>query len=258
MIEQFLVLIILLVLVKVAWNRGQTVDVDLLADYLRHDPNAYRLYDRLLLRFHRKPFSIVTIQTVAWGAMMFFTYALLQVTGTDLLLFLVGATVCAAQFKVRQALLYPLLVLFVQTQYGPLLVAIVATKELGLWIALGYLILSGGDLTSYIWVFVAGGVYFLLRYVITAKPRAPLVAPLFALPYWIMLLRQGGKQGTKRNFYVGVFWNLLGTFGMLSVILVKSLAGGLLLWAAIPIVLFAVWWEPQLWFPVLVVLLAGG
>ena len=55
-----------------------------------------------------------------------------------------------------------------------------------------------------------------------------------------------------------IFWNLVGTAGMLGVVMVRDLAGGLLLWAAVPIVLFALWWEPQLWFPVVVVLLAGG
>lgn len=258
MIEPLLVLFILLVLTHVAWKSGQRTDLDAFLDSMVMRPNAYRLWDRLLLHLHRRPFSIITWECMAWGVMISLTYVLLQVTGIDLLLFLLGTATCSSGFKVRQSLMYPLLVLFVQTQCAPLLVLIVATKEVGLWIALGYLVLTGGDMTSYVWVGVAGVFYLALRYSITGQKRSDLSAPLFTPPYYIRLFRHGRENGARRDLFAMVFWDLIGSVGILSVVMVRSLAGGLLLWAAVPIVLFALWWEPQLWFPVLVVLLAGG
>ena len=253
MIEQIIVLFILLVLTHMAWKNGQTMQLDRFLASMRMKPNAYRLWDRLLFYFHRRPFSLVTLQCMAWGTMMSLTYVLLDITGIDLLLFLLGAAACSSDFKIRQSLMYPLLVLFVQTQCAPLLVLIVAVKEVGLWIALGYLILTGGDVTSYVWVGVAGVLYLALRHYITGQRRDSLSAPLFTPPYYVRRLRQGNK-----DLFAMIFWDLVGSIGMLSVVMVRGLAGGLLLWAAVPIILFALWWEPQLWFPVLVVLLAGG
>lgn len=253
MIEPLFVLFILLVLTHMAWKSGQRTDLNTFLDSMLMRPNAYRLWDRLLLHFHRRPFSIVTWECMAWGAMMSLTYVLLDITGTDLLLFLLGVAACSSDFKVRQSLMYPLLVLFVRTQFGPLLMLIVATKELGLWVALGVIILTGADMIAYIQVCLAGLFYLILRRLITGQRRSESSAPLFTPPYYVRLLRHG-----NRDVYGMVFWNLVGTIGMFGVLMVRGLAGGLLLWTAVPIVLFALWWEPQLWFPVLVVLLAGG
>jgi len=238
---------------KVAWDKGQSVSSDDLMEYLEHEPNRYRLFDQLLLRLHRKPFSIVTWQSMAWGGSVGLTYLLLRPEGTDLLFFLIAVAACSMMFFIRQAVLFPLLALFVLTYFPLLLIPIALTKEHGLWIVVGYMFFTGADILLYGWVLIAGLLYVAARVYIGKAPRSEKTAPLFTPQYVLKVLRGDTEAGR-----VQVAINLFSTATIIVfLVLAGPLGVGMIIWTAVLVVPLALWWEPQLWFPALVLVLGG-
>ena len=253
MFEQYLVISSLVMMTRIVWTVGQRVDIDRFISYMHEDPEAYRLWDHVLLRFHRRPFSIITLQTMSFALCMMLSYLLIVPTGINGLVFVVGVLACSSNFSVRHSIQYPLLALMVLTSNPIFLIPLILTKELAAWLGLGYLLLTGGlQPLTVICASAAFLAYVAMRLLVGERVRGPEGAPLFAVPYHIRYLL-GQIEGRARG---QILWNLAGV----AVMIVFSATRGLplLLWTAVPVLLFAMWWEPQLWLPTVIVLLAGG
>ena len=253
MFEQYLVLSSLVIMARVAWSTGQRVDLDRFISYMHEDPEAYRLWDHILLYFHRRPFSIITLETMSFVLCMTLSYLFIVPIGVNGLVFVIGVLACSSNFSVRHSVQYPLLALLALTSNPVLLIPLILTKELAAWLGLGHLLLTGGlQPMTLIFAGVAFLVYVAMRLVVGKRARGPEGTPLFAVPYHIRYLL-GRIEGRGRG---QILWNLAGV----AVMIVFSATRGLplLLWTAVPVLLFAMWWEPQLWLPTVIVLLAGG
>lgn len=250
MLEQFIVASSLVILTRLTWNTGQRVDLVKFIGYMHESPEAYRLWDHVLLRFHRRPFSIITLETLSFSVCMLVSYLLFMPTGLYGLMFVAGVLACSSDFSVRHSVQYPLLTLLAVTSNPVLLVPLILTKELAAWLGLGYLLLIGGlQPLTLICAGVAFLAYVAMRKMVGKRERR---APFFAPPYYIQYIR-GKLEGKGRGL---ILWNLTGVFVMIVFSAVTGPA--LLLWTAVPVLLFALWWEPQLWWPTVLVLLAGG
>jgi hypothetical protein len=154
-------------------------------------------------------------------------------------------------FFIRQAPLFPLLALFAITQNPLLLFLIVLTKEQGLWVAGGYMLFTGIDIVMVIWFANAALLYIAVRLwigEIEYSLDAPFFTPLF-------IWKNFRKQIRPAKFLL----NLLAVVVIVFFALMKGVLGiQMILWTAALVCLFALWWEPQLWFPTFVILLAGG
>ena len=253
MFKQYLIISLLVILVRMTWHTGQRVDVDRFIEYMHEDPEAYRLWDHILLHFHRRPFSIITLETLSFSLCVLVSYLLIMPTGLDGLLFLVGVLACSSNFSVRHSVQYPLLALLALTSSPFLLVPLILTKELAAWLGLGYLILTNGfQPLIIILAGVAFMVYLIMRRIIGTRQRVSGGAPLFAIPYYVKYM-QGKIEGKNR---VTILWNVAGVCAMVVFLIMRG--PFILLWVAVPVFLFALWWEPQLWFPTVVVVLGGG
>lgn len=247
--ELLLTGVLLLFLTKMAWDRGQRAGNKRMLNHMSLAPNVYRLFDRLLMKLNRRPFSFITWTSLAWGASMMLTCFLLIPTGLDLLVFLIGAAACSMNFYIRQAPLYPLLAIFAMTLNPLWLILIVLTKEQGLWIASGYLFFTGADLIMFFWVATAGFIYIAIRYRIGHRERSEGGAPFFTPPYVVQYLR-------KKPHLVAI--NLVAVVTIVIFSMMKGLLGiQMILWTAALVCLFALWWEPQLWFPTFILLIGG-
>jgi len=246
-----------MLLTKMAWDKGQSLRSDDLIEYLEQEPNRYRLFDQFLLRLHGRPFSIVTWLSMAWGGSIGLTYVLLRPEGTDLLFFLIAVAGCSIMFFIRQAILFPLLALFALTYSPLLLIPIALTKEHGLWMVAGYMFLTGADILLYWYVLIAGLFYILVRMAVRIErgnaPRSEKTAPLFTPHYVLKVLR--GETDASR---VQVAINLFSTATIIVfLVLAGPLGVGMMIWTAVLVVPLALWWEPQLWLPALVLVLGG-
>jgi hypothetical protein len=250
MIEQLAITTILVIAARSSWvimqNSG---DMDHELDYLVREPNAFRLWDRTLLIFHRRPFSIYTLQSISFALCLVATYLFLTPRGDDLIIFLLSAIAMSSYTRVRASIGYPLLAMLVLTESPLFLLPLILIKEHTGFVGLGYLLLhSGIDMIS---IAFCGGVALMLyisaRVFLPAKPRAEHATPLFT-PRRAYAIIRGRGRSRFALFWAFAYLPLVIWFGLLRSPL-------LLLWATIPILLFALFWEPQLWFPVVIVLL---
>lgn len=253
MFERFLILMVLVIAARVAWTTGQRTDLQRFIDYMQEDPEIYRLWDHILLLFHKHPFSIITLSTLSFVSCIALTYILITPSGIAGLIFILGVLACSSNFSTRHSIQYPLLALLVLTNNPVFLVPLILTKELAAWLGLGHLVIAGGlQLMTMVCALVAFLLYVAVRKYIGRRSRHPKGAPLFTPPFYVNLML-GRIEGTSRGLVV---WNMAGVVAMLVFLVMNGPL--LLLWTAGPILLFALWWEPQLWLPVVVVVLAGG
>lgn len=247
MIEPVLVIMLLFTSVRITWSVGQRMDRDNWIAYLRQKPNAYRLWDHLLLFFHERPFSIITLESLSWGVSVVITYLILMPSDVSLLVFLLVSFSVAAGFHIRANVMYPVLAALVVTGSPVFLVILILIKEHTAFIGVGYLLLHGGLTYSLvIWAIIAGFVYIILRVYIVAEERegAPLFTPRYAYD-WLR-----GRSDRSRMLLV---WGIVPV--AVTVLFGLVISPLLLVWSIVPILLFALWWEPQLWLPIVVVLL---
>jgi len=250
MLEQYLVLSWFFIVTRITWAFGQLIDLDQFISYMDEDPEAFRLWDHLLLYFHKRPFSIITLLTMSFIFCMMVSYIIIMPAGVGGLVFAVGFMACAANFSVRHSIQYPLLALLGITGNPVLLVPLILTKEISAWVGLGYLLLTNGlqPLTLF-FAALSFLVYVIMKLKIGKRGRSSYRVPLFAVPCYVRRLLSKEKLGV-------VFWNIAGTAALVLFLAVYTPL--LLLWTALPVFLFALFWEPQLWFPTVIVILAGG
>jgi len=102
-------------------------------------------------------------------------------------------------------------------------------------------------------VLIAGLLYVAARVYIGKAPRSEKTAPLFTPQYVLKVLRGDTEAGR-----VQVAINLFSTATIIVfLVLAGPLGVGMIIWTAVLVVPLALWWEPQLWFPALVLVLGG-
>lgn len=216
----------------------------LLLDYMRCDPNAWRWWDQLLLKFHKKPLSFQTLESLSWGGVLCVLFIVLELSSFNMLFFLLSVTAISTSGYVRQAPMY-LFLLLVGNVHPVFLIPLTLVKEVGGWIGVGILLYQGRIVEALFYGGLSLVVYLALR-IKSNRERIRLsnAAPLFTPPYfWIAI----------KTYPVGIIRDLSVT--VLLFFLYFWSAPLLFLWLAIPIVLFALPWESHLWFPLLIIIL---
>lgn len=216
----------------------------LLLDYMRCDPNAWRWWDQLLLRFHKRPLSFQTLESLSWGGVLSVLFIMLDLSSFDMVIFFASVLVMSVSGYVRQAPMYPLLLL-VANVHPAFLIPLTLVKEVGGWVGVGILLYQGRIVEAVIYGGISLVVYVVLR-IKSNKERVRLAnaAPLFTPPYlWTAIRRDPAT----------ILRNLMVTIPL--ILLYFWYAPILFVWVAIPIILFALPWESHLWFPLLIIIL---
>lgn len=225
-----------------AWR--QLHSSPLLLDYMRCDPNAWRWWDQLLLRFHKRPLSFQTLESLSWGGVLSVLFIMLEPSYLDMMFFLLSVFAMSVSGYVRQAPMY-LLLLLVANVHPAFLIPLTLVKEVGGWVGVGVLLYQGRIVEAVIYGGISLVVYVVLR-VRSNKERVRLAndAPLFTPPYlWTAI---------RRNPAI-ILRDLMVTIPL--ILLYFWYAPILFVWVAIPIILFALPWESHLWFPLLIIIL---
>lgn len=250
----FLISLICLVLLI---NQGQET-LELRIYYLSFAPNAYRLQTQFILviseYFHFVEYFYYYTTVATFFLSISLIYYVLKLDSVDLYLYLIFLLQFVMQPSlIENAFSYVLLVLMIVYKKPVLIIPNIIIKEFSLWQALGY--------------------YFIIK----RKYSRPLVfGSLAGALYVSIVLLTGLEQYQFTGIsYIFSFFSTIPFFVndfMLReehVLLVLSLSLAiffsietkqdiyLYLWQAIPIMLFGLFWEIQLWFPVVLIILSN-
>ena len=215
-------------------------------------PNRYRMYKQLLLFLHENPFPLFTWLSLFWIICVYLTYLIMKPDSNNLLPFIVSITVLTLVCGIVDAPIYPILALLTiyrdKKWISLLLIPLALIKEIAAWIGLGVLLLHGGNKKEGIVSFSIGAaIYAILRFVIIGDVGyAPDAAPFFVLPVLPSIILPSLK-------FV-VIQSAFSLFILIIAIQREDLR--ILLWTAVPVFLFALFWYSHLWIPVIIVALA--
>jgi hypothetical protein len=239
----------------IGWKTLQNMDLAMKFDYWSYAPNRYRLFHQLLMLFHDNPFSIVTLISLSFGICMTVVYLTMKTDKRNIGILLLGTILTGALGYGYNAIVYPLMVVIGRLRndkrVGLLLIPLALIKEFVFFIASVFLFIQNDDrerkgLTL---TFSALGValYLVVRFMILGDignypGSAPLLTPLYML----------------ENIDLWFFG--MGVAIVLTTLLTVRYTKDLIVVAinAVVVSALALWWEPQLWLPIIVLLLASN
>ncbi|MBY9005705.1 MAG: hypothetical protein KGD63_03015 [Candidatus Lokiarchaeota archaeon] len=184
---------------------------------------------------------------------MSITYFLIRPKDKDYLIFIVLSCFLPVFDNILQILLLVLLVKFRERRgISILLIPIIIIKELGAWIGFGYLLLS--KKRSIYEIFVASIfsiiIFLFIRILIGDIEYPPNLAPFFTPPYIFNQLLDN-----PQFILIHLFINIIPLILILFYTIQGKFEKKLLIWNVLPICLFAIFWESQLWLPVIMIIL---
>ena len=227
-----------------------TMNIADLLIYWDYAPNRYRLFLQLLIFLHEIPFSVITLISLTFGISMTITYLIIKPKDQDLILFIAAVLLVGGFAYGYNAIMYPMLAIigkYKDHKLTPLLLIPLALfKEFTFVIAVLYLLLYIKKKLPILICSTIGAIsYLIIRFWVlfdtTNNPNgAPLITLLHALKSTDLWL-------------LGIGLCII----IIMILAVKEKREGILIiTTAIIIVTFALWWEPQLWVPTLILILA--
>ncbi len=261
-----LLLFVLLVCVftYLGWWRAIVIDVESwIGEYWQYSPNAYRLWQQLILFISSFSIPITTLNVISWAICLILVYPILRPGLREVLILLAWhALVCAwcTFYNAPALILIALAARYPNHRLAPaLILPLTLIKEfLGPTLLVFFLLFCENRVRwrAIFWSFIAGITYLVLRIMIIGErpnappPFAPAITPLYVIEVmnWVL-------------FIIGV----VPTIGLILLTMLYyrrvhpqylKRALSLVLITALPIALFALFWEPQLWLPQVLILLA--
>ena len=246
-------LLIIWVATAIGLLKLREIDIAAKLECWTYAPNRYRLFHQLLIFLHDNPFSIVTLISLSFGVCVTISYFIIRPEGNDLSLFLLGVVLVGCFGYGLNAVMYPILALLSRYHKSPgaifLLIPLALVKEFAFFVAVVFLFLVSRTRYLKLRALIVGALgvvcYLILRCMILGDVgNSPVSAPLFTLFYMI--------QGVD-------IWLLgVGCCAVLMICLASRTRHDwyLTIVTALVVSIFALWWEPQLWLPTLILILA--
>lgn len=242
---------IIWIITGLGYRTLQKISIVSKLEYWGYAPNRYRLFHQLLIYFHNNPLSVITLITLSFGLCMTAAYLIIRPKDQDLTLFIMGILLVGGLGYGYNALMYPILAIMGKYRDRPLtpllLIPLVLTKEFAFFVAVVFLILySRNKSISILSGIIASVVYLIVRFMVLGNiDNYPASAPLFTPFYMIQVINP---------WFLGI-----GFAVVLMMYLVTRTRNDILLVIATAIVTFtfALWWEPQLWVPTVILIFAS-
>ncbi|RDE15866.1 MAG: hypothetical protein C4K49_05315 [Candidatus Thorarchaeota archaeon] len=220
--------------------------------YWRYSPNAYRLWEQFTLYLSGVLSSnIVNIMALTFFGFMVLTYLTIRPMN-DMPLFMMWMLYMAFWGYVMNGPMYLLLCALARyytRRWAPaLLIPLVLIKEVSVWLGLGYLVLHHRWKSGTIFFVLSVIVYGFLRFVVIGNVPDysqvdPSSAPLFT-PIWMFTMLLSSWS------VIVVILLLLPVIVLVVLSAWRSPDWRLWAWMTGPNVLFALFYEPQLWLPI--------
>ncbi len=239
------------------YQRLSDMDIVVNFEYWNYAPNRYRLFHQFLMILHDNPLSIATLISLSFGICVTAAYFIIRPQHRDLQLFLLGVLLVGIFGYGYNAIIYPLLALVGKYKHHSLtpllLIPLVLCKEFAFFVAVVFLLLySRNKLSALIYGGLGTVSYLVVRFLILGNvTNSPSSAPLFTPLHML----------SKFNlWFLGLNLWFLGIGCCVVILMViatnKTKEKYLVIVTAIIASLLALWWEPQLWIPTLVLILA--
>lgn len=220
-------------------------------DRVQYAPFAYRLNWQIISLLEDAPFSVLTWISISWIVSMILVYLILRPKGSQLFLFIcwfAAVSYFGTIFDGEALLLVTLVVVYKDYKYAPLLLIPIALfREIVAFIGFLFLFFYTENKKEGTLSFIIAGVlYAVVRFILIGnRPYQSL--DFFTIPYLLDFL--------LNPTYLLVYIPLIIILVLLTVDLEYK---WMWLITAIPNFLFALFWEPQLWFPLVLVQLGVG
>ncbi len=242
------------------------LDWEAIKNYWSYSPNAYRLFEQFLIWLETvTSISIKWYVILSWVICISITYLILKPKHFESVLFLLWVIWIAEWGNISNGPMYLILALIVKyadrKETPLLLIPLVFVKEVGAFIGIIYLFfIEQRKEDAVIWGVIAATMYTAVRFIIIGPiPAYGDVYPGSAPSITIFFVWE--KLTTVSTSFI--LLRVIPSIGLLTYTISygyfksKHFKQELLLWilTAIPIFIFALFYEPQLWFPTLVVIL---
>lgn len=230
--ERFAAVTVCLMLAYMVWR-----NLDLNLSYFAAAPNRYRMFTQVLLALNDIPLSFTTLLCLSWGLSMA-VLCLMVENEKQILLVLVWGVLMAVGGAVTSGPMYPILYQLSVTRNPRYLVPLALLKDHALILGVLFLLLHG--VKAWKWILISGGIFLSVFLIIGIVPyavgAAPLITPVHAL--------------------INVGGHILPLIGVATLLLLSPF-NRLLFLLNVPIVfLFGLFWEPQLWAPLIILEMA--
>lgn len=217
-----------------------------LAERVQYAPFAYRLNWQIVSFLNGAPFSVLTWMSISWIASIILVYIILRPKGSQLLLFICWfAAVCyfGTIYDGEALVLIALLARYMDNKYTPLLLVPIALfREIVAFTGLLFLFFYTNKKIEGFLSFIAGGaLYGVVRFIVIGnKPYAAF--DFFTMPFLLDFLMNPAYVFTYILLIVALIFFTINTQYK-----------WMWLFSAIPFFMFALFWEPQLWFPLVLI-----
>ena len=223
--------------------------------FFLYAPNAYRLFNWLLIQMDDFILSFYGWAALTFLVVLILSYYLIRPRDFDYLLFLAWIVFLPRIFHALQLLLLVILVKYSETKYSSLiLIPLALVKEIAFWQGFGYLFLSNkrSNREIFILAFISSFCYLWVRFIIIGDlSYDPNNVPLFSIPFLIQKFITDPSFIIFHNFTRGIPLLIL-----LCLTIQSKIDFRIVFWNIAPVVLFAVYWETQLWLPIALIILS--
>jgi len=232
-----------------------TLDSNMISYYLDYSPNAYRLTNFLMYYLS----TITPLSFVTWNMFQFFIiltaiYFIIKPEDKDYLLFILWIVNFPIFNDISQMFFLMIIVLYRDKKFIPILLIILAPiKEIGAFLGAIYLLLYRKD-KKFVLIFCIAGLllYLIIRFLIIGNlPYNEEISKFFTLPNLFSKLTTNFLDSIMRLLPTIILMTITYDFYIKDSLLLKQL----FIIIFIPIFLFAVFWEAQLWFPYFIIAL---
>lgn len=229
------------------WRLMQTYNVIGQLEYWTHVPNRYRLFHQLLIYFHDRPLSIYTLIALSFGICMTITYLIVKPKGEMLSIFLLGVIFVGALGYGFNAIIYPIMAIIGKyrdrSSISLLLIPLVLFKEFAFFVSLVFLVLYSENSKNKI-ISIIVGIMSTMMYLIIVSVIPGDAENVFTLFYMIQ----------KINLW---FIGLVFCMSIMILCIIKDKRDVIMVSVTgVAILFFGLFWEPQLWFPTIVLIIA--
>ncbi len=239
----------LVILVQYAFSQLSVMWANNDLSYYTFSPNAYRLWTQFIVVLTRYGLlSLAAITSIQFLLSVIVLWILIRKTD-ELPAILLGLVVVCLFLRIMDAPMYIILALLGRTKRSELLIPLVLLKEIAFWLGFGYLLLFCRSKRTFILGCISATLYIIIRFALIGN--RPLIypdAPVILLPMIVSEILT--MSLVSFLFYSGIAIALILT-------VVRDWTQVMLaIWLFIPVLVFSVFWEPQHWLMLVILLVA--
>lgn len=231
---------VLLAYTHVLWEINNSINFTL--TYYSYSPDKYRLQEQVFLFLNRRilGLSFMTLTALSFFVVFMSIYVLIgPLDDKQLLDFILLMSIFLVHANMNNSLMYLLIILVIVTNKDWLSVGLIFIKEISFYLIWLYLFITEPTKRKklIVYVFLASFIYIIIRFIVIGN------VPVYHNGLWVPWLFN--LHVLLENWFAIIYTIILGIY------FIPKKYYKLVILYSIPILFFSMFWETQLWFPLL-------